>query len=50
MSKEYVAMIFIKDEDEEFTKGEIRDMIQENMLEYADNAPFSIRALKVEEI
>jgi hypothetical protein len=33
---------FIFDSKEEYTKEELRDIINENMLEYADNAPFGI--------
>lgn len=46
----YVAMIFIKDDEDQFTEGEIRDQIVENMLEYADNAPFTIEGLKIEKL
>jgi hypothetical protein len=46
----YVAMIFIKDEEDQFTEGEIREQIVENMLQYADNAPFDIQGLKIEKL
>lgn len=46
MSK-YVAMIFIDDEEDNFTESEIREMVQENCLEHADNAPFTIHGLIV---
>lgn len=48
MSTKYVAMIFIEDKEDEFTEGEIKEMVKENMLQYADNAPFEIHALVVE--
>lgn len=48
MSTKYVAMIFIEDKEDEFTEGEIKEMVKENMLQYADNAPFEIQALIVE--
>lgn len=50
MSNKYAVIIFIEDENDEFTRSEIRDMFQENILEYTDNAPVSILALKVEKL
>lgn len=46
MSK-YVAFVFIDDKEDEFSEVEIKEQITENMLEYADNAPFIIQGLIV---
>ena len=47
MSKKYVAMIIIEDKEEEFTVSELKEIITENMLEYAENAPFMVHGLKI---
>jgi len=46
MSK-YVAFLFIDDKEDEFSEAEIKEQITENMLQYADSAPFSIQGLIV---
>jgi len=46
MSK-YVAFLFLDDEEDEFSEGEIKESLIENMLQYADNAPFKIQGLIV---
>jgi len=49
MSKKFIAFLFISDDKDEFTEDQIYDMIKENMLEYADNAPFRIVGMAVNE-
>jgi hypothetical protein len=44
----HVIVIIVNDKDENFSKEEMKEMVDENMLEYIDNAPFVVESMVVE--
>ncbi len=46
----YAVILIINDDEEVFTKDEIYEMIEDNMLDQIDNAPFDVEEIKVKRL
>ena len=46
----YAVILTIDDKEEEFTQDEIKEMVEYNMLDHIDNAPFEVEKVEVKRL